>query len=67
MTRPEPWQTRVMAEANELQLKIHALDHFVWSEKMLDLSCAQRRRMHRQLNAMQTYLEILNERIEEFQ
>lgn len=66
MTRLTSAQRELMAEANELQLKVDTLDHLIWSEAMMDLSCAQRRRLHRQFNAMQTYLDILNERIGEF-
>jgi hypothetical protein len=66
MTRPEPWQSRVMAEAKELSDKVTKLAAFCWSEPMVSLAQAERQRLHRQLKAMEEYLTTLNERIEAF-
>lgn len=56
---------RMVDEAKQLQIKINKLSKFIYSNpKFNDLSLREQDLMHRQLNAMQQYLELLVLRLE---
>lgn len=62
----QEFQKRVVAEQEELQKKITALAGFTQSKLFSSVSVAERYRLARQLSAMNTYNDILLERISEF-
>jgi hypothetical protein len=62
----QPYQERVIAERDDLQQKIEALDRFTGSDTFRSLKLKEQYRQVRQLNHMRSYREVLNERIEDF-
>lgn len=64
-TMPE-YQQRVIQERDTLVSKKTALDGFVSSETFANVEETERRRMLRQQTVMGEYIEILNERINNF-
>lgn len=61
-----PYQERVIAERDDLQQKIEALERFTGTDQMRSLSLKEQYRLVRQLNHMRSYRDVLNERIEDF-
>lgn len=61
-----PYQERVIAERDDLQQKIEALERFTGTDQMRSLSLKDQYRLVRQLNHMRSYRDVLNERIEDF-
>lgn len=61
-----PYQERVIAERDDLQQKIDALERFTGTDQMRSLSLKEQYRLVRQLNHMRSYRDVLNERIEDF-
>lgn len=64
-TMPE-YQQRVIQERDALVSKKTALDGFITSEKFADVDETEKRRMLHQQTIMGEYVEILNERINNF-
>ncbi len=62
----ESYQERVIEEKKELDEKINRLSNFINSDKYNQIDVSGRIRFDRQLAAMQTYSNILNERINTF-
>ena len=63
---PAYFRDRVRKERDELKVKFDALAVFAKSEKFLALPIAEQERMHQQAEAMQDYLNALNDRIAAF-
>lgn len=61
-----PYQERVMKEANELNDKINKLRIFIGSDTFILLTKKERDLLHHQYNIMNTYSDILSDRIELF-
>ena len=61
-----PYQQRVVDERNALDEKITALRKFIASDMFKTVAEAERLRLGRQLVAMASYSEVLNERIMAF-
>ncbi len=61
-----PHQIRVIAEWNELQSRFEKLHKFVNGENFSDVDKDEKKRLVRQLAAMRSLLNILDERIEAF-
>ena len=62
----EGYQMRVIAEKNELDLKIGDLVKFINSEAFGNIRIGERLRMRRQLDIMVDYLNVLTEREDAF-
>ncbi len=62
----EPHQERVVAEQNELNIKIGKLRIFLDGMTFQALASAEREWLRRQLDVMTAYSSILGERIEAF-
>ncbi len=63
----QPHQERVIVEQKELSEKLDKLRTFVGGHSFSGVLRAEQLRLMRQLLAMSTYLDILNERIAAFQ
>jgi hypothetical protein len=61
-----PHQQRVVEEKKELDDKLFRLRLFLASEKIVSVPQVELERLHRQLDAMQEYSNILSERIDAF-
>lgn len=59
----EDYQSRVVDEGSELNLKIQALERFRKTPAFLALDETHRRLLNRQLNCMREYSEILTQRL----
>ena len=66
MNKLAPHQERVVVERDELQTKIVALDKFIKSDTIKIVDGLEQLRLIAQLDAMNTYLKILNDRIAAF-
>jgi hypothetical protein len=66
MTTLLPYQQRVIEERDDLDCKINSLSIFISSPEFDETSHAEQDRLYRQLESMESYLYILNERIEAF-
>jgi hypothetical protein len=62
----QPHQARVVEERADLTTKIHKLDMFFGTPIFASLAEMEQVRLKRQHSAMQTYSEILGERIAAF-
>ena len=62
----EAYQERVIAEKKELDEKLSALSAFGETDQFGKLSPKEQGRMHRQHGAMETYSDVLGERIAAF-
>ena len=60
------FQARVIAERDELAVKVEKLHAFTGTETMRALDQAERVRLMRQFAAMKDYEQVLNERIAAF-
>lgn len=64
---PRPaYQKRVIAERKLLNAKLEKLSTYLLSVKSLTLPRAERQRLRRQAALMQLYVDVLDERIENF-
>lgn len=61
-----PHQERVVAEKQELDDKLNALEKFLWSQKFQTLPQDEKGRLGDQLTAMKRYSDILGKRIAAF-
>jgi hypothetical protein len=66
MTTLLPYQQRVIEERDDLDCKINNLSIFISGSEFDETSHAEQDRLYRQLESMESYLYILNERIEAF-
>lgn len=62
----QPHQQRVVEEKAELDAKRAKLDLFVYTTTFDDLPLEERRRLNRQLTAMNDYSQVLGERLAAF-
>jgi hypothetical protein len=63
----DSYKERVLKEREDLHGKIQRLSAFILSPKFgTDLSTEAQNQLHRQVRAMSTYLEVLDERICDF-
>lgn len=62
----QPHQERVLEEKRELDEKIYKLTVFMASGRVTQVSLAEARRMHKQLQIMLDYSRVLQERINAF-
>ena len=61
-----PYQQRVVTERDELADKLTKLNTFIGGNVFYDLPPEERIRLARQAGAMKDYLDILNDRINDF-
>jgi hypothetical protein len=64
MSYPQAVYDRVRSERDELSLRLVRLDDFLVSKKFKDLKEPVQELMTEQADAMETYLSILDERLE---
>lgn len=62
----KPYQERVKGERDELAERIYKLSVFIGSVAFGDLNDKTRRQLRLQLQYMQSYCDVLNERIADF-
>lgn len=62
----KPFQQRVIDEKNDLDEKITKLDEFIGTDIFYKLFLSEQDRLLEQLALMQSYSEVLGERIAEF-
>lgn len=62
----EAYQERVIKEKAELDAKLEKLDHFLAGEVAKTIPREERDRLVRQLGHMQSYADVLGERIKNF-
>ena len=63
MNKLAPHQERVLTEKKDLDTKIQKLQEFLLSEKIVEVDHLEADRMQRQLDAMNGYSRVLDERI----
>lgn len=62
----EPWQDRVVEERDQLKERLGKLSAFIHSEKFDALSAYQQLQLTSQEDSMAAYLDILEERVKNF-
>lgn len=62
---PEDVRDKVIAELDDLEIKINNLGQFIYSNKIKSVSKKQAALLHKQLAAMESYKEALIERLED--
>jgi hypothetical protein len=63
----KPYQERVVQEKKDLDVKIEALKTFIEGDAFHEVEEDEQKRMLDQLEAMDTYSEILGDRIDNFE
>jgi len=66
MSQLLPHQQRVIVEAQELETKMKALLDFMHNPKFMEVDVAERGRLHEQSHHMGMYLNVLKDRIANF-